>query len=166
MNSYIIELASEKDLVDILDIYNQAIEAKDNAVLKTINYDTFNDEFSKRDLQEYPIYIYKENEKIIGWISLSPYRANRIAYKKLKEVSFYVDYNHLGRGIGSILLSFIIQNKSKHNYDSLIAILISGNTKSVKLLEKFNFEKWGNFPNVLDMSPGTESVSIYGLNLK
>ena len=97
---------------------------------------------------------------------MSPYRANRNAYKKLKEVSFYVDYNHLGKGIGSILLSFIIQNKSKYNYDSLIAILISGNTKSVKLLEKFNFEKWGNFPNVLDMSPGTESVSIYGLNLK
>jgi phosphinothricin acetyltransferase len=166
MNSYIIELASEKDLVDILDIYNQAIEAKDNAILKTINYDTFKDEFSKRDLQEYPIFVYKENEEIIGWISLSPYRANRIAYKKLKEVSFYVDYNHLGKGIGSILLSFIIQNKSKHNYDSLIAILISGNTKSVKLLERFNFKEWGKFPSVLDMNPGTESVLIYGLNFK
>lgn len=166
MNSYTIELASEKDLVDILVIYNQAIEAKDNAILKTINYDTFKDEFSKRDLKEYPIFVYKEYGKIIGWISLSPYRANRIAYRKLKEVSFYIDYGHLGKGIGSILLSFIIQNKSKHNYDSLIAILISGNTKSVKLLEKFNFEKWGNFPNVLDMNPGTESVLIYGLNLK
>lgn len=166
MNSYTIELASEKDLVDILVIYNQAIEAKDNAILKTIDYDTFKDEFSKRNLQEYPMFVYKEYGKILGWISLSSYRANRIAYKKLKEVSFYVDYNHLGKGIGSILLRFIIQNKSKHNYDSLIAILISGNTKSVKLLEKFNFEKWGNFPNVLDMSPGTESVSIYGLNLK
>lgn len=166
MNSYIIELASEKDLVGILDIYNQAIEAKDNAILKAIDFDEFKDDFSKRDLKEYPIYVYKEYGNILGWISLSPYRANRIAYKKLKEVSFYVDYGHLGKGIGSILLQFIIQNKSKFNYDSLIAILISRNSKSVKLLEKFNFEEWGEFPRVLDMNPGTESVLIYGLNFK
>jgi phosphinothricin acetyltransferase len=166
MNSYIIELASEKDLVGILDIYNQAIEAKDNAILKAIDYDTFKDEFSKRDLQEYPIFVYKEYGKILGWISLSPYRANRIAYRKLKEVSFYIDYGRLGKGIGSILLSFIIKNKAKYNYNSLIAILISSNMKSIKLLERFNFKEWGEFPSVLDMNPGTESVLIYGLNIK
>ena len=63
MNSYTIELVSEKDLVDILVIYNQAIEAKDNAILKTIDYDTFKDEFSKETYKNIPYLSIKNTER-------------------------------------------------------------------------------------------------------
>jgi L-amino acid N-acyltransferase YncA len=166
MNKYTIELASQNDLKQILDIYNQAIIAKDNAIIEPIKYNTFVEDFSKRNLNQYPIFTYKVEGDVIGWISLSPYRSNRVAYRKLKEVSFYIDYDNLGKGIGSSMLKYILNNRNILSYDSLIAILVSDNEKSIKLLNKFEFEEWGFFPEVLDMQNKNSSVLIYGLNLR
>ena len=166
MNNYHIDIAQESDVTRIVEIYNQAIRAKDNAIIDEIKIEKYRKEFKSRDLVEYPIYTYKIEEVIVGWISLSPYRANRVAYRSLKEVSFYIDYQHLGKGIGSKMLEFVISNKDKLNYNSLIAILISSNKKSISLLKKFDFKEWGYFPNVLEMQPKLESVSIFGRNFK
>ncbi len=166
MNDYNIDIAQESDVTRIVEIYNQAIKAKDNAIIDEIKIGEYREEFKFRDLVEYPIFTYRIEDKIVGWISLSPYRADRVAYRSLKEVSFYIDYQHLGKGIGSILLEFIISNRSKLNYNSLIAILISSNKKSINLLKKYDFEKWGVFPKVLEMQPELESVIIFGRNFK
>lgn len=166
MKDYTINIAQESDLVRIVEIYNQAIRAKDNAIIDEIEVEIYKEDFRNRDLAEYPIYTFQTAEKLVGWISLSPYRSDRVAYKSLKEVSFYIDYQHLGKGIGSKMLEFIISNKDKLNYKSLIAILISSNKKSISLLKKYDFEEWGVFPKVLEMQPELESVTIFGRNFK
>jgi len=166
MKDYNINIAQESDLVRIVEIYNQAIKAKDNAIIDVIRVKNYKEDFRTRDLVEYPIYTFKTAGKLVGWISLSPYRANRVAYRSLKEVSFYIDYQYLGKGIGSKMLAFVLSNRNMLNYNSLIAILISSNKKSISLLKKFDFKEWGYFPNVLEMRPELESVSIFGRNFK
>jgi len=159
-----IRLASIHDTPSIVDIYNQGIRNRHNAILDEIELDRYTEEFSTRDLVEFPIYLAIKNDSILGWISISPYRANRRAYSKSKEVSFYIDNQYVGKGIGSQLLQYVINSRTDIMFDSLFAILIANNQPSISLLKKFGFSLWGYMPKVLDMDGSRNDALIYGKN--
>ncbi len=159
-----IRLASIHDTPSIVDIYNQGIRNRNNAILDEIELDRYTEEFSTRDLVEFPIYLAIKNDSILGWISISPYRANRRAYSKSKEVSFYIDNQYVGKGIGSQLLQYVINSRTDIMFDSLFAILIANNQPSISLLKKFGFSLWGYMPKVLDMDGSRNDALIYGKN--
>jgi phosphinothricin acetyltransferase len=158
-----IRLATHSDIPIIVDIYNQGIRNRNNALLDEIVPDEYAIDFQKRDLKEYPIYVY-ETGTVLGWISISPYRANRRAYRKTKEVSFYIDSQHHSKGIGSQLLNHVIENRENINFISLFAILVANNDKSVLLLKKYGFSLWGFWPKVLDIDGEYSDAIIYGRN--
>lgn len=161
-----IRLAQVNDTESIVRIYNEGIRNRNNAILDEIELSEYLQEFSNRDLVEYPVYIAKNNDKIIGWISISAYRANRRAYQKSKEVSFYIDSKYFGKGIGSQLLQYVIDHRTEISFDSLFAILLANNQPSISLLKKYNFSLWGYMPKVLDMDGKKEDAIIYGRNFK
>lgn len=161
-----IRLADISDTNRIVEIYNEAIVNRKNALLDEILLSDYQISFRNRDLKNFPILVATINNSVVGWISLSPYRANRKAYQNLKEVSFYIDNHFTGKGIGSLLLKYIINERSKFNYKSLIAILVANNQESVYLLKKFGFSLWGCLPNVLDMDDASNDALIYGKNFE
>lgn len=161
-----IRLAQVNDTESIVRIYNEGIRNRNNAILDEIELSEYLQEFSNRDLVEYPVYIAKNNDKIMGWISISAYRANRRAYQKSKEVSFYIDSKYFGKGIGSQLLQYVIDHRTEISFDSLFAILLANNQPSISLLKKYNFSLWGYMPKVLDMDGKKEDAIIYGRNFK
>lgn len=160
----IIRLANLNDTPHIVDIYNQAIRNRNNALIDDIELDEYKSEFENRDMNEYPIFVVEINKIIVGWVSISPYRANRAAYNNLKEVSYYLDSNSTGKGIGSKLLEFVIDNRLEISFNSLIAILVANNSISIGLLKKFGFSLWGFMPSVLEMDGKLEDAIIYGKN--
>lgn len=162
----IIRLANIDDTPIIVDIYNQAIRNRNNALIDDITIDEYNLEFEKRDMKEYPIFVAEIEEVVIGWISISPYRSNRKAYRNSKEVSFYLDCNSTGKGIGSKLLEYVVENRLQIGFHSLFAILVANNSKSIALLKKFEFKLWGLMPLVLEMDGKYEDAIIYGKNFK
>ena len=49
--------------------------------------------FKEHDQKKYPIIVAEQNDKILGWISLSPYRPGRLALRFTAEVSYFVHNN-------------------------------------------------------------------------
>jgi len=165
-NTLEIRLATFDDTKSIVDIYNQGIRKRYNAILDQISLEEYSSDFWFRDLDDYPIYVAEIDNIIVGWISISPYRANRRAYSNSKEVSFYLDENFIGKGIGSSLLHFIIENQANIGFRNLFAILVANNQSSISLLKKFDFSLWGLMPKVLEMDDRLEDAAIYGRNFK
>lgn len=143
--------ARPEHLKAIDDIYNQAVEDG----LRTAHIKPLSDEerkawFERHRKDQLPIFVYTNDEKkVLGWISVSPYRSGRQALNDVVEISYYVDYNHHGSGIATELMERALQFCKKANYRIAVAILVSSNTPSVKLLEKFGFIEGGRIPDAL-----------------
>lgn len=159
-----IRLANLEDVNSIVEIYNQGIINRNNAILDEIVPEDYADNFKNRNSAEYPIFVYVIENKVVGWISLSPYRANRRAYRRTKEVSFYIDSKHHSKGIGSQLLEFVIDEQGSLNFSSLFALLVANNDKSIALLKKYEFSLWGLWPQVLEIDDVRYDAIVYGRN--
>jgi L-amino acid N-acyltransferase YncA len=162
----IIRNAKEKDIPEINEIYNQSVPSKKStAHLLPVSLEQREMWFAGHNEHKYPVFVAENDGKIIGWISLSPYRTGRQALRFTAEVSYYIHSEHYHKGIATKLLSYVIENSNKYKIKTLIAILMAHNTNSIKLLEKFNFEKWGNMPNILDIDGKEYDHLYYGLRL-
>jgi len=164
---YNIRFASINDLSLIVEIYNQAIRSKS----ATGDMDAFLVEervewFHKFDTDSFPIYVAEINHNIIGYLTLSPYREGRRGMNKIAEISFYLDYSYRGLGIGSALVSYAINDCRRIGKETLLAILLDINDKSVSLLKKFNFKKWGHLPDIINLKGLKCGQFIYGLSIK
>lgn len=146
-----VRLAAGGDLPRIVEIYNQAIAAR-NATADTVPFTLEErlDWFNSHSEDEYPIYVFVDKDgRVGGWLSLSPYRG-RPALARTAEVSYYVDYTCHGKGIGTALMNHALNDCTRIGRKVLVAILLEWNTGSLKLLEKFGFEKWGHMPDVAE----------------
>ena len=143
-----IALAQPVHLEAINRIYNQAVHdgfrtAHDQPV--DMNYRK--EWFDQHSESHYPIWIYSNNDTVLGWISLSAYRPGRKALNEVVEVSYYVDYEHHGQGIATRLMKHAITFCKDQNYRIVVAILLSQNAPSIQLLRNFNFEEGGRIPH-------------------
>ncbi|MDZ7715556.1 MAG: N-acetyltransferase family protein [Balneolaceae bacterium] len=142
-----IRFAKEAHLRDIDRIYNQAIEdGLRTAHLEPLDPRERRAWFNNHNQGSFPIFVFTEDGKTLGWLSLSPYRPGRGALSEVAEVSYYVDYNHHDSGIASQLMESAISFCDNTPLRILVAILISGNSASIELLQKFGFEEWGRIP--------------------
>jgi phosphinothricin acetyltransferase len=154
------------DLDAVNEIYNQAVRSK----YQTAETEETSLEYRRSWYEEnlsgiYPIYVVEEGGEVAGWISLSEYRKGRKALRFTSEVSFYIRKDRQGQGIGTQLLAFAINKAQEINIKTLIAILLEPNTPSIRLLEKFNFQKWGDMPNVAEFDGIECNHQYYGLRL-
>ncbi len=145
-----IRLASSNHLEPINKIYNQAVQDG----LRTAHTDPI--PLAERKLwfqdhsrDNYPIFVAEQNGTVVGWISVSPYRSDRQALNEVVEVSYYVDYDHHGTGIGTALMNHAIKFCKRKNYRLIVAILVSQNEPSLALLNKFGFHEGGRIPNAI-----------------
>lgn len=160
-----IRLAQIEDLPRINDIYRQAVEERFcTAHLSPVSMEERALWFSSHSSGRYPVYVFDEGEGLSGWLSLGPYRANRQALAHVAEVSYYVDNECRGRGIGSTLLQHAIDAAPAFGITVLVAILLSKNPASIALLEKFGFVRWGSMPGIAKI--GTETADHLYMGLK
>jgi len=156
-----IRTATYEDLESIIEIYNQAINSKfETADITEIKTSDRIEWFLNHKPNTYPIFVYEIQGKILGWISLSPYREGREALKFTIEISYYVHNKFKRQGIGSELIEYALLSGKKLGYKTIFAIVLDKNEASIKLLEKFGFEKWGHMPNVANFN-GEECGHIY-----
>ncbi len=90
----------------------------------------------------FPILVAKINTEIVGFGYYSEFRF-REAYKFTVEHSVYAKKNYLGKGIGHMLLSELIELAKKQNLHTMIGVIDSENESSIAFHEKFGFEKAG-----------------------
>ncbi len=157
-----IRLATLADLPRIVDIYNQAIAARNvTADMVPFTVEQRLDWFQVHTPEAYPICVCEQDGQVLGWLSVSPYRG-RPALRRTAEVSYYVDYGHHGGGIGSALLAHALADAPRLGKKVYIAILLERNTGSIRLLEKFGFERWGYLPEVAEFDGQLCGQFYYG----
>ena len=162
-----IRIATEIDLPAIIEIYNQSVAAGfETADLTPLKVEERINWFRNHEPDKYPIYVATENNIILGWISVSPYRSGRMALRFTKEISYYVDRTHQNQGIGSELIEEVIRNVQKLNIKTLLAIVLDQNKRSVRLLQKLGFELWGSLPGVADFDEIECGHVYYGFRIK
>jgi L-amino acid N-acyltransferase YncA len=90
----------------------------------------------------FPIIVAKVADEIVGFGYYSEFRF-REAYKFTVEHSLYAKENHIGKGIGKLLLTELIELAKKQNLHTMIGVIDSENLSSISFHEKFGFEKAG-----------------------
>ena len=129
-----------------------------NAILDIINYNILNStplyDYHPRKLEGqiaifddklkkgFPIIVAIENETVVGFGYYSEFRF-REAYKFTVEHSVYAHQNHIGKGIGKLLLSELISLAKKQNLHTMIGVIDAENESSIAFHEKFGFETVG-----------------------
>ncbi|MFJ5790418.1 GNAT family N-acetyltransferase [Lysinibacillus sp. NPDC093197] len=131
--------ATPKDLMDILNIYNDAI--LHTTAVYTYKPQTLENRQSWYDqkMQEgNPILVYELDKKVVGFATFGPFRAWP-AYKYSIEHSIYVDKNYRKNGIGKALLKELIAIATEREYMTLIAGIDAQNEKSIDMHKNFGF---------------------------
>jgi len=147
-----IRFAKTDDLERIVAIYNQAIAHKNaTADLQPLEVQQRIAWFNEHNQEFYPVYVKEIDGKVAGWCSLSPYRPGRLALEKTVELSYFIDYKYHRQGIGSDLIQHALHDCIRLKKIIVFAILLEKNIKSIKLLEKFGFERWGYLPEVAEI---------------
>ena len=158
-----IRTAKEKDHPDIIKIYNHAVDEKfATADTEYVTVESRKEWFAQHSPETYPIYLAEEDNKIIGWCSLSPHRPGRKALSTVAEISYYIHKDHRRKGIANSLITHTIESAKVLGFKNLISILLELNKTSIYILEKFGFEKWGHLPDIAEIDEVICGQYIYG----
>ncbi len=145
-----IRLATETDLPAIDRIYNQAIELGFRTAHTTpLDLVERSDWFRNHEPKHHPVFVCIRGNDVVGWASFSAYRPGRAALDETAELSFYVDTLYRGQGIGSEMMEHCLKKCRGLHKRVLFSIIIEGNNASIRLLQKFGFDRWGYLPEVI-----------------
>lgn len=100
--------------------------------------------------KNHPVFVYEEDGQLIGYIALSAYRPQRPSLDRTALISYFVDNKHFQKGVASALLQYLINYLKTTSIKVIIAIILDGNERSIKLTEKFGFEQWAYLPDVFE----------------
>ncbi|WP_422661928.1 GNAT family N-acetyltransferase [Pannus brasiliensis] len=161
----IIREAKEADLPSIVEIYNAAVPTRQaTADLKPISVDSRREWFKQHDPEQYPIWVVAIEGRVVGWLSLQMFYG-RAAYRKTAEVSLYIAPDYQARGLGKLLVEHAIDRCPKLQITTLICIIFAHNQPSIRLFEKFGFQKWGYLPRIAELDEIQADVAILGKHL-
>jgi len=141
--------AKKEDIDPINDIYNQVIYEKFKvAYLTPWTREMRVEWFNAHNHKEYPIYVAEIDHVVIGFVFIHPYRQGRKALKQTAEISFFIDKNYRGTGVGKKLIAYMESKCLTIGIKTLIAIIIDNNEASINFIEKCGYEKWGHLPKI------------------
>ncbi len=84
---------------------------------------------------------------VVGYAYAVPFR-KRPAYRYTVKHSIYVHHEHLGRGIGRLLLTGLIDACAAAGYRQMIGYIDAANQASLRLHEAFGFRQVGYLPSI------------------
>lgn len=121
----------------VADIYRQGLETR-NA--------TFETQVPDRDIwmkKFHPHLLWvAEPGSIVAWAGLQPVSARKV-YEGVAEVTIYVDSNHSGKGIGTTLMTHLIEESEKAGIWTLYASIFPENIASIRLHRSTGFREIG-----------------------
>lgn len=131
--------ANEKDLMDILEIYNDAI--LNTTAIYAYKPHTIEDRvkwYEQKKQEGNPLLVYEESGKVVAFATYGLFRTYP-AFKYTIEHSVYVNKDYRNLGIGKQLLKELIVKANKDEYATMVACIDSLNEKSIKMHENFGF---------------------------
>jgi len=140
--------ARDSDAEHIVEIYNHYISTSHATFeLDPIGADEMRSRIRASFQNGYPFLTAEADGKILGYAYGHQYR-ERPAYRNSVEVSVYVGDESAGQGIGSALYQKLIPALVDSGFHAIIAGISLPNEASIRLHEKFGFEKVAHFRRV------------------
>lgn len=142
--NYELKPCAEKQLPEILDIFNDAI-LNSTALYdyKIRNMETMNAWYADKTSHNSPIVgAFDEEGTLLGFATYGMFRV-RPAYKYTVEHSVYVRSDKRGLGLGKVLLKEIIKKAEEQNFHVLVGVIDASNDVSIKLHENEGFKLTG-----------------------
>ena len=144
----IIRFANQDDAPQIAGIYNYYIETSHATFeIETIDSAEMENRIAETLKRNYPFFVCEEKGEIVGYAYGRQFRPRR-GYLYSIEVSVYIKNGINGKGIGTILYENLFAELKAKPIHALIAGIALPNEASIRLHEKFGFEKGAHFQEV------------------
>lgn len=143
-----IRKASLEDAAQIAEIYNYYIKTSHATFeLDTIDSAEMGNRVRETFQKDYPFFVCEKNGEIVGYAYGRQFRPRR-AYARSIEVSVYIKNGAEGKGIGTLLYQKLFPEILQKDFHAIIAGISLPNDASIRLHEKFGFEKVAHFREV------------------
>ncbi|GAB5590852.1 hypothetical protein Unana1_05752 [Umbelopsis nana] len=150
--SYYIRDATEADMEQILEIYNEQIETSSSLFITSpVDLQNRLDWFRTCTTKGFPVLVaatkttdQNNQEEVAAYCSLGTFR-DKPAYNASAEVSLYVHLNHRRQGLGKILMNKIIEKADEIGIHAIVASITTENEVSLNLYTKLGFKYVGTF---------------------
>jgi phosphinothricin acetyltransferase len=161
----IIRDAVEADLPAIVEIYNAAIRDRiSTAQLEPVSVEERLSWFREHSPESHPLWVAEIADQIAGWLSFHPY-IRRGAYRGTAEISVYVRESFRRAGVGGTLLEKAIAHAPALGISALVGCIFGHNESSLRLFERFGFERWGFLPRVAKVDEIERDLVIVGRHI-
>jgi L-amino acid N-acyltransferase YncA len=156
-----IRAAKKEDIESVVNIHNQAIDAGfQTAFTERLTVEDRVAWFHQHLGNSYPMFVYEADGQVVGWFCINAYRQGRGALHSTVEASYFIHMDHQKKGIGTALMEYGLNACRQLGYKTVLAIILEKNIGTIRLLEKFGFERWGYLPGVA-VFDGEECSHIY-----
>jgi len=140
----------DSDVEPMLAIYRRHIrQGVDEGVsdAETPQPDDLRDRRKNLRNRRFPHLVATRNGEVVGYAYVVLFR-KRPAYRFTVKHSIYIHHDHVGRGIGQILMKELIDVCAAAGFRQIIGYIDADNTASLALHEKFGFARVGLLPGV------------------
>jgi L-amino acid N-acyltransferase YncA len=158
----IIRDAVEADLPVIVEIYNATVPTRMvTAELEPTTVEVRLPWFREHSPERYPLWIAESEGRVIGWLDFKKFLP-RAAYRGTAEISVYVHQKFRRQGVGQRLLEQAIARAPSLGITALVGFIFGHNEPSLKLFQRFGFERWGFCPGVAQLDGVDRDLVVMG----
>lgn len=162
---FVVRDAARSDLAAIVEIYNASIPGRlataDTEPVSVAGREAwFREHGSKR-----PLWVACRQHEIVGWLSFQSFYG-RPAYHATAEVSVYVAPASQRTGVASALLSKAVSEAPHLGLKTLLGFVFGHNQPSLRLFERFGFERWAFLAGVAELDGIERDLVIVGLRVR
>jgi phosphinothricin acetyltransferase len=157
---------SSDDLVPLWKLYNEIIaEGGFTGHLDPLPIEDRREWLEEHRDPRHPLLVVGDSSGIVGYGTISPWRAGRRALDPTVEVSIYLAASARSRGIGKALLTELVSMAREIGHGKMIAIVFDINEASLGLCESVGFRRWGHIPDSAILASGRCASVVMGLDL-
>jgi L-amino acid N-acyltransferase YncA len=157
--------ALESDLPAIIDIYNATVPTRMvTAELEPTTVEARLPWFREHSPDQHPFWVAENDCRVIGWLDFKKFLL-RCAYRSTAEISVYVHEKFRRQGVARCLLEEAIARAPSLEINAIVGLIFGHNQPSLKLFERFGFERWGLLPRIAQLDGNKRDLVIMGRHL-
>jgi len=143
-----IRKAEKGDLGRITEIYNDILRTS-TAIFsdRMVSLEERGAWWSARREKGYPVLVAFEDERVMGFASFGDFRSSP-GYRFTVEHTVHVDAAFRGRGVGSALVTDLIEQARAAGKHVMVGGVDANNSASLRFHERMGFEQVGTFREV------------------
>jgi len=161
----LIEIATPKDYSIIAAIYNEYIELGNATMEEELKSEEDIEGWVKKFNDRERLYAVKKDELVIGWGIIKRY-SDRKGYRFACETAIYLTANERGKGYGTKLKKYLIEQCKALDYRHLVAKIFAINETSINYNLKLGYTIVGTQKEIGFRNNKWQDVVILQLILK